>query len=148
MNTSDCDSISPLVHRRSRLHPTLLHQLFIHTHARLTSSRLDVYSLTMAFGSFQDICEKVALPLCALVGPYNGEGRPGIEPMCYSRTIEAANTIIFEAASGFVHIGALIMCLIMVFHVRSKFTAVGGLHKLFDVGRGRMMEWEESSIVN
>ena len=84
----------------------------------------------MSFGSFQSVCETVPLPLCALVGPY-GSTAPtigsGIEARCYSRTIEAANTIIFQAASGFVHIGALIMCLIMVFHVRSKFTAVGTL---------------------
>lgn len=79
----------------------------------------------MTFGSFESICETVGLPLCALVGPYDGIGNVGIEPVCYSRTIEAANTIIFQAASGFVHIGALIMCLIMIFHVRSKFTAVG-----------------------
>lgn len=101
----------------------------------------------MAFGSFEEICGNVALPLCALVGPYSGTGRPGIEPVCYSRTIEAANTIIFEAASGFVHIGALIMCLIMVFHVRSKFTAVGALHELFwcrgrDGGGGGSAGWE------
>jgi hypothetical protein len=80
----------------------------------------------MSFGSFQTICETVPIPLCALVGPYDNSGdRPGIEAKCFSRTIEAANTIIFQAASDFVHIGALIMCLIMVFHVRSKFTAVG-----------------------
>ncbi|KAI5807095.1 chitin synthase III catalytic subunit [Geopyxis carbonaria] len=81
----------------------------------------------MGFGSFQTICENVAVPLCPLVGPYEGGKKlvAGIEPQCYSRTVEAANTIIFQAANDFVHIGALIMCLIMVFHVRSKFTAVG-----------------------
>lgn len=80
----------------------------------------------MSFGSFEQICRRVPIPLCALVGPYGAaKGAVGIEPECYSRTIEAANTIIFQAANDFVHIGALIMCLIMVFHVRSKFTAVG-----------------------
>lgn len=92
-----------------------------------TSLFRDTSTVTMTFGSFQGICENVGLPLCALVGPYTEGGSTGIQPVCYSRTIEAANTIIFEAASGFVHIGALIMCLIMIFHVRSKFTAVGGL---------------------
>jgi hypothetical protein len=86
-------------------------------------------STAMSFGSFEQICKRVPIPLCALVGPYNGAKGSGIgvgiEPQCYSRTIEAANTIIFQAANDFVHIGALIMCLIMVFHVRSKFTAVG-----------------------
>jgi len=80
----------------------------------------------MTFGSFQTICKNVAIPLCSLVGPYDGSSsHPGIEAACFARTIEAANTIIFQAASDFVHIGSLIMCSIMVFHVRSKFTAVG-----------------------
>jgi len=39
--------------------------------------------------------------------------------------MELANTIIFEAAAGFTHILALIMTVIMIIHVRSKFTAVG-----------------------
>jgi hypothetical protein len=36
-----------------------------------------------------------------------------------------ANTIIFQAATDFAHIAALAMTAIMIFHVRSKFTAVG-----------------------
>ena len=78
----------------------------------------------MGFGDFDSICRNAAVPLCALVGRSSSMG-VGIEATCYSRTIETANTIIFQAASDFVHIGALIMCMIMVFHVRSKFTAVG-----------------------
>jgi len=39
--------------------------------------------------------------------------------------VEVANTIIFEGAAGFAHILALIMTVIMIIHVRSKFTAVG-----------------------
>ncbi|KAL9109848.1 MAG: hypothetical protein Q9227_005551 [Pyrenula ochraceoflavens] len=46
-------------------------------------------------------------------------------PECYARSIEVANTIIFEGATGVAHIAALIMTTIMVLHVRSKFTAVG-----------------------
>ena len=46
-------------------------------------------------------------------------------PTCYARSIEVANTIIFEAATDFVHIVALGMTVIMILHIRSKFTAVG-----------------------
>jgi hypothetical protein len=46
----------------------------------------------MGFGSFDFICEQAALPLCALVGSKNG-----IEPICYARNIEIANTLIFQA---------------------------------------------------
>lgn len=48
---------------------------------------------------------------------------------CYARSIELANTIIFEAAAGFAHILTLTMLVIMIIHVRSKFTAVGMLRE-------------------
>ncbi|KAF1990037.1 hypothetical protein K402DRAFT_444544 [Aulographum hederae CBS 113979] len=80
----------------------------------------------MGFGDFQAICEKTSIPLCSLVGPPSPiTGRPGIQPNCYSRTVEVANTIIFQGATDFTHIIALIMTTIMIIHVRSKFTAVG-----------------------
>ncbi|KAI9794933.1 MAG: Chitin synthase, class 7 [Candelina submexicana] len=80
----------------------------------------------MGFGDFQTICRKTAVPLCSLVGPPSKIGAAaGIQPECYSRSIEVANTIIFQGASDFTHILALIMTAIMIIHVRSKFTAVG-----------------------
>lgn len=80
----------------------------------------------MGFGDFQGVCAKATLPLCVLVGPPNDlTGGKGIQPVCYSRSISLANTIIFQGAAGFAHIVALIMTVIMIIHVRSKFTAVG-----------------------
>ena len=85
----------------------------------------------MGFGDFATICSQNAIPLCALVGPKNPiSGSAGITPACYARSIEVANTIIFEAATAFMHILALGMTAIMVLHVRSKFTAVGTTHLL------------------
>ena len=85
----------------------------------------------MAFGDFHSICEKTSIPLCALVGPPSPiTGGTGIQASCFSRTVEVANTIIFQGANDFMHILALIMTVIMVFHVRSKFTAVGTLARL------------------
>ena len=82
----------------------------------------------MGFGSFQTLCETAPVPLCPLVGPYDGgQGDRGIEAVCYARSIDFANTIIFQAANSFVHILSLIMTIVMVLHVRSKFTAVGRL---------------------
>ena len=71
------------------------------------------------FGDFTFICQKAQLPFCGLLGDM------GIEAVCYARNVEVANTLIFQAATCFAHLGALIMTLIMVFHVRSKYTAVG-----------------------
>lgn len=79
----------------------------------------------MAFGDFDYVCGQAALPFCPLVGHSALSGSVGIQPACYARTIELANTIIFEGATSFVHIIALIMTVIMIMHVRSKFTAVG-----------------------
>ncbi|KAL8839894.1 MAG: hypothetical protein Q9170_001574 [Blastenia crenularia] len=80
----------------------------------------------MGFGDFSSICQKNAFPLCSLVGSGNGINRhSGIQANCYARSVELANTIIFEAATDFMHILALGMAAIMVLHVRSKFTAVG-----------------------
>ena len=107
----------------------------------------------MGFGDLDIICLRVSVPLCTLVGPYSqpasGSGTDlvsvGIQPNCYSRSIELANTIIFQGASDFIHIIALIMASIMVVHVRSKFTAVGEypLHTLCHVERLETEEWGE-----
>lgn len=81
----------------------------------------------MGFGDFTTLCEKASIPLCALVGHQEINGGAGIQTKCYARTIEIANTLIFQAANDFMHILALVMTVIMIFHVRSKFTAVGML---------------------
>lgn len=80
----------------------------------------------MGFGDFHTICDKTSIPLCSLVGPTSSiAGTTGIQASCYSRSIELANTIIFQGAADFMHILALVMTSIMIIHVRSKFTAVG-----------------------
>lgn len=81
----------------------------------------------MGFGDFSTICTKASIPVCALVGHQSINGGHGIQANCYSRTIELANTLIFQAANDFMHILALIMTVVMIIHVRSKFTAVGML---------------------
>lgn len=80
----------------------------------------------MGFGDFYSICEQAAVPLCAEVGAITTiAGSHGIEATCYARNIELANTIIFQVAASFVHILALTMTVVMILHIRSKFTAVG-----------------------
>ncbi|KAI0127276.1 chitin synthase III catalytic subunit [Xylariales sp. AK1849] len=78
------------------------------------------------FGDFTTLCETAPLPLCASVGPITSTSSGvGIEPDCFARNIELANTIIFQGASSFMHIIALIMTVVMILHIRGKFTAVG-----------------------
>ena len=85
----------------------------------------------MGFGDFETICHKCPLPVCAVIGPPSAisGGPTGIQADCYARSVELANTVIFEAAADFMHILALGMTAIMILHVRSKFTAVGEFEK-------------------
>jgi len=81
----------------------------------------------MTFGDFTEICRMAPLPLCASIGPILevSQGVTGIDPDCFARNIELANTIIFQGAAAVMHIVALVMTVTMVLHVRGKFTAVG-----------------------
>ncbi len=78
------------------------------------------------FGDFTDICHTAPLPLCPSVGTITSlSSSVGIETDCFARNIELANTIIFQGASSFMHIIAIIMTVVMILHIRGKFTAVG-----------------------
>ncbi|KAI0757470.1 chitin synthase III catalytic subunit [Daedaleopsis nitida] len=72
------------------------------------------------FGSFDEICQTAALVICPLIG-----SSQGIEPSCYSRNVEISGTLIFQPSTCFIHIVAIFMTGIMIFHIRSKYTAVG-----------------------
>lgn len=72
------------------------------------------------FGSYNGICSEVALIVCPMLG-----SDLGLDTACYSRNVEINSTIIFQPATCFIHIAALVMTAIMVYHVRSKYTAVG-----------------------
>lgn len=52
--------------------------------------------LKFAFGNFNYICSTVSLTLCPLVG-----GPDGIEPVCYSRNVRIADTLIFQPCKSF-----------------------------------------------
>lgn len=80
----------------------------------------------MTFGDFTSFCQTAPLPLCASVGHITSiSNGVGIEANCYARNIEVANTIIFQMATSAIHILALVMTVVMILHVRGKFTAVG-----------------------
>ncbi|KAA1121796.1 Chitin synthase, class 7 [Puccinia graminis f. sp. tritici] len=85
-----------------------------------------------SFGDFDSICSSAALIICPLMGTSssNGNGggggsRMGIQPNCYARNVELNGTILFQPAVLFIHIIALIMILLMILHIKSKYTAVG-----------------------
>jgi len=80
----------------------------------------------MSFGDFMGICHMAPLPLCSSIGPITSIATGvGIEPDCFARNIEVANSIIFQGAASAMHIVALVMTVTMILHVRGKFTAVG-----------------------
>lgn len=87
----------------------------------------------MTFGSFDEICNLTALPLCSVLGAVNETSvfQRGIVPQCYARSVELANTMIFQIGNAFVHFGGLIILLIIIFNVRAKYTAIGRSEMLF-----------------
>ncbi|ORX95579.1 hypothetical protein K493DRAFT_260408 [Basidiobolus meristosporus CBS 931.73] len=75
----------------------------------------------MKFGSFDDACREVPLTVCSLLG---ADGM-GIEPRCYARNFEFAGKLFFESAVLIVYIIVLMMSIIMIYHIKTKYTAVG-----------------------
>ncbi|KAG2126200.1 chitin synthase III catalytic subunit-domain-containing protein [Suillus cothurnatus] len=75
--------------------------------------------MTITFGSFDGVCSTAALVICPLLGT-SGQG---VEPTCYSRNVQIGQTLIFQPATSFVHIVAIIMTAIMIYHIRSKYSA-------------------------
>ncbi|GAA6029157.1 hypothetical protein JCM8097_001628 [Rhodosporidiobolus ruineniae] len=76
---------------------------------------------TLTFGSYDWPCTQAALIVCPLLGTTSW----GVEPVCYSRNVEFGRTLVFQPATSFLHICALLMVIIMILHIRSKYTAVG-----------------------
>lgn len=87
----------------------------------------------MTFGSFETICNKTAIPLCSVVGSLdpNSAFQRGILPECYARSVELANTTIFQLGNAFVHFGSLIVILMIIYNVRAKYTAIGRTEMLY-----------------
>ncbi|KIM52140.1 hypothetical protein SCLCIDRAFT_1224018 [Scleroderma citrinum Foug A] len=75
----------------------------------------------LQFGSFDTVCSTAALVICPLLG----QSGQGIEPNCYSRNVQIGSTLIFQPSTCFVHIVAILMTAIMIYHIRCKYTAVG-----------------------
>lgn len=89
----------------------------------------------MVFGDFRPVCEKAPLPLCTLINPL---GTPlkdvvftGVLPKCYARTVDLANTLIFEVGTAFLNIANLIILLMAVYLVRLRYTSVARKEMLF-----------------
>ncbi|AOA60491.1 Chs7p [Komagataella phaffii] len=85
----------------------------------------------MSFGNFYEICQKTPLPLCNVLLPNHGTNFKGIISTCYARSISVTNTMIFQVGNCFIHISAIVVLMIIVFHVRSKYTAIGRIEMLF-----------------
>ncbi|KAL5534756.1 CHS7 [Sanghuangporus baumii] len=76
--------------------------------------------MTIQFGKFTGICEMAPLVICPLV-----QTSQGVEPTCYSRNVDLGGTLIFQPSTCVIHVAAIFMTGIMIYHIRSKYTAVG-----------------------
>ncbi|PVV02136.1 hypothetical protein BB560_003419, partial [Smittium megazygosporum] len=77
--------------------------------------------VSFEFGNYDFFCTKVQMAVCLLVGknPF------AIKPECYARNIELNGLLVFQAATIIADIIAIIMTIIMIWHVSTKYTAVG-----------------------
>ncbi|KAJ1988732.1 Chitin synthase, class 7 [Dimargaris cristalligena] len=73
------------------------------------------------FGSFDEVCSRVTLALCPMVG----DTSLGSEATCYSRNIEIGSALVFQASTLIIDIVAVCMTIIMIYHIKTKYTAVG-----------------------
>jgi len=74
--------------------------------------------VSFSFGSFDYFCNSIVMPLCALVGEK-------VEPKCYARNIDVGGNLLFQPATLAILFVALVMTSIMIYHIKSKYTAVG-----------------------
>ncbi|CUS22365.1 LAQU0S05e03730g1_1 [Lachancea quebecensis] len=94
----------------------------------------------MGFGDFRSICSKTPLPLCSVIksskhlvlGAHQKvenfdtkDFKTGVLPRCYARSIDVANTVVFQIGNAFVNIGALGVIMFMIYSTRQKYTAIG-----------------------
>ncbi|KAI9225687.1 MAG: chitin synthase export chaperone [Piptocephalis tieghemiana] len=79
--------------------------------------------MSFGFGSFEGPCATSALVVCPLLGSNN----VGMSPICYSRNYEwrSSGFFIFQPAALVIRLCILPIAGVMVFHVKSKYTAVG-----------------------
>ncbi|KAJ1675302.1 Chitin synthase, class 7 [Spiromyces aspiralis] len=73
------------------------------------------------FGYYEDICSRVQMAACPLLG----KDTIAMEPVCYARNVDVGGHPVFQMATLIIDILAIIMTVIMIYHVRSKYTAVG-----------------------
>ncbi|CCF58644.1 hypothetical protein KAFR_0F00470 [Kazachstania africana CBS 2517] len=100
----------------------------------------------MGISNFADICSRTPLPLCSLIKSKTHLAltnltdinnydittfNVGILPRCYARSVDIANTLIFDIGNAFINIGALIVILIIIYNIRQKYTAIGRSEYLY-----------------
>lgn len=74
-------------------------------------------ALGFSFGSFKYFCEISPSAYCPALG------LP--DPKCYSRNIDFGGFLLFQPAVIVIDIASIIMTLIMIRHIKRKYTAVG-----------------------
>lgn len=85
-------------------------------------------NILMGVGNFSLICERANIPLCSLVGPYvqgSSEAWKGLESHCYARSINLANTMVFNVGNAFLQFGTLLVVSLSIYSAYQKYTAVG-----------------------
>ncbi|KAG0680056.1 Chitin synthase, class 7 [Pichia californica] len=72
--------------------------------------------------------------MCTLIRPLHNSTTSyfdGVLPKCYARSVNLANTLIFEIGTSFINIGNLVMLLCIIYLVRLRYTSVARKEMVF-----------------
>ncbi|KAI0243537.1 Chitin synthase, class 7 [Massospora cicadina] len=73
------------------------------------------------FGSYKELCQTAPLTVCPYV-----ESSLGVDSICYARSMTVSgNKAVFEVASLIVYVLTLILCIFMIYSIKTKYTAIG-----------------------
>ncbi|KAJ9069571.1 Chitin synthase, class 7 [Entomophthora muscae] len=75
----------------------------------------------LQFGSYKELCQIAPLTVCPYI-----ETNLGVDPLCYARSMTiSGNNTVFEVASLIVYVLTLILCIFMIYSIKTKYTAIG-----------------------
>lgn len=79
----------------------------------------------MGIGIIESICKKSNSNLCGLVGNTQDVTYQLLYDECYPRSVDLANTIVFNIGNIFIQLGIMLVLSIMIYNSYGRYTAVG-----------------------
>lgn len=73
------------------------------------------------FGNYKNLCQAAPLTVCPYI-----DNSLGLDPICYARSMTLGdNKAVFEVATLIVYVLTLVLCIFMIYSIKTKYTAIG-----------------------